>query len=100
MAELAPLASVLAGELQSQIESDVSKEDPVGSLEPENRFGALADDPDYQNLWKALEFDPLSIDELVRISGLPVASVSSMLLMLELRGLVETHSSGRYSRTA
>jgi DNA processing protein len=98
MTELAPLASALAQELQSQIEAR-----PGGNLAsrqhaPEQEMAGMPDDPDYQKLWAALEFDPLGVDELVRITGLPVSSVSSMLLMLELQGRVEPHSSGRYSR--
>ena len=93
MTELAPLASELARELRSQL--DAGEIEVAGTTsEPLD----LLDDPDYRKLWSALEFDPRSVDELVQLSALPVQSVSSMLLMLELRDLVKPHSSGRYSR--
>ncbi len=92
MTELAPLASVLASELQSRINSPA-----VPQASAAVKAGIVPDDPEYRELLAAMEFDPRSVDELVRLTGLPVQSVSSMLLMLELRGLVEAHSSGRYT---
>ena len=43
--------------------------------------------------------DPVSVDTLVRRSGLTAESVSSMLLAMELDGLVETCPGGTYIRT-
>jgi DNA processing protein len=99
MAELAPLALALADELQSQIKDRPGGGDQSEKPDPDDGLAELLADPDYQKLWAALEYDPLGVDDLVRLSGLPVPSMSSMLLMLELRGLVEAHTSGRYSRT-
>ena len=42
--------------------------------------------------------DPVGIDALVAASGLTAEAVSSMLLVLELRGYVSTFPGGRYSR--
>lgn len=95
MSELAPMAAELASELRSQLDADVS---PAASKDDDLK--PVPDDPDYQRLWKALEFDPHSMDELIHLSSLPARSVSSMLLMLELKGLVTSHSSGKYSRVA
>ena len=92
MTELAPLASVLAGELQNRVDASP---DSTGSTH--RPAGSIPDDPEYRMLMGALEFDPRTVDELVTLTKLPVQSVSSMLLMLELQGLVELHSSGRYS---
>ena len=93
MAELTPLADELARELRAQL-----KLAPDPEVRPEPTSGELPDDPDYQKLWSVMAYDPRNVDELVHLSGLPVPSVSSMLLMLELKGLVRPHSSGRYSR--
>ena len=41
--------------------------------------------------------DPVSLDELSRLSGLTIDQLSSMLLILELEGRVEKLSGGRYS---
>ena len=91
MSELVPLASALASELQSRINSPATQEDSK-----EETDSNIPDDPEYRELLAALKFDPRSVDELVALTGLPVQSVSSMLLMLELKGLIEVHSSGRY----
>jgi DNA processing protein len=58
----------------------------------------LERDPDYRRLWSCLGFDPSPVDRLVEQSGLTARAVSAMLLMLELRGLVEAHPGGAFSR--
>ena len=82
VAELAPLSSHM---LQSSLES-TAKPSP-----------AKHDDGDYAHLRKFIGFDPVSIDELAENSGLTIDQVSSMLLILELEGEVESLSGGRYS---
>jgi DNA processing protein len=98
MTELAPVASALAEDLRARIDVQSGPGTAAGKSIPEQDVAGLLDDPDYQKLWLAMEFDPRSADELVHLSGLPVQSVSSMLLMLELQDMIEPHSSGRYSR--
>ena len=82
VAELAPLSSHL---LQTSLESTTKQQ------------AQEHDDGDYQHLRKFLGFDPISIDELAANSGLTIDQVSSMLLILELEGEVESLSGGRYS---
>lgn len=55
-------------------------------------------DPDYQRLLDKIGFDPRPVDSLVEQSGLTAREVSAMLLMLELRGAVESHPGGGFSR--
>lgn len=55
-------------------------------------------DADYQSLLNVLGFDPANADELVEKSGLTIEQVSSMLLILELEGEVESLHGGRFSR--
>lgn len=55
-------------------------------------------DTDYETLLGVLAFDPATPDELVNRSGLTIDQVSSMLLILELEGKIESQSGGRYSR--
>jgi DNA processing protein len=58
-------------------------------------------DQDYQQLILQMGIDePLALDTLVERSGLTPEVISSMLLILELRGLVATASGGRYLRLA
>jgi DNA processing protein len=56
-------------------------------------------DPEYLSLLNALDYDPVSIDELITRSGLTAEAVSSMLLLLELDGHVSSAPGGRYCRT-
>ncbi|HEX7079795.1 MAG TPA: DNA-processing protein DprA [Gammaproteobacteria bacterium] len=55
-------------------------------------------DPEYANLMNCLGFDPVTITDLAARSGLTTAELSSMLLLLELEGLVEALPGGRYCR--
>jgi len=80
--ELGPLAGHLMQNARS--ESDVETSAPV--------------DPEYEALLVALGFDSATADELAQRSGLTIAQVSSMLLILELEGKIETQSGGRYSQ--
>jgi DNA processing protein len=54
--------------------------------------------PEYRRLLEGLSFDPVHVDELGRRTGLTSAELSSMLLILELEGLVEALPGGQYSR--
>lgn len=58
------------------------------------------DDAAYASLRQALGHDPASVDELHHRSGLTIAELSSMLLILELRGEVESLSGGHYALIA
>jgi DNA processing protein len=82
VSELAPLAGHV---LQTTMES-TNNEKPAQNLEHE-----------YVELRKHLGHDPVSVDELAENSGLTIDQVSSMLLILELHGEVESLSGGRYS---
>ncbi len=55
-------------------------------------------DEDYKNILTYVQSQPISVDTLVELSGLTAAAVSSMLLILELRGLVASQSGGLYVR--
>ncbi|NNL62840.1 MAG: DNA-protecting protein DprA [Woeseiaceae bacterium] len=55
------------------------------------------DDAGYDTLRRCLDHDPVSIDELEKRSGLTIDQLSSMLLILELHGEVESLSGGRYA---
>jgi DNA processing protein len=55
-------------------------------------------DKDYEILLDALGFEPAGIDVLAARTGIPGASINSMLLSLELRGHVKPHAGGRYGR--
>ncbi len=55
-------------------------------------------DGEYRRLLDCLGFDATSVDTLVERSGLTADVVSSMLLILELQGYVNSHMGGTYAR--
>ena len=95
--ELAPMAGELAGQLKREIEREEGS--PSTSL-LDNEAGQpqVEDDPEYRLLWSCLGHDPRPIDSIIEQSGLTARVVSAMLLLLELRGMVEVHPGGAYSR--
>lgn len=70
--------------------------------EPAQAPGAADEalDADYHRLLDAMGFDPISVDMLVERSGLTAEVVSSMLLLLELRGHVAPFAGGFYTRVS
>ena len=82
VAELAPVAGHV---LQNTMESTRNEALPETT------------DPHYDELRKCLGHDPVTADTLASHSGLTIDQVSSMLLILELHGEVESLSGGRYS---
>jgi DNA processing protein len=59
---------------------------------------AAEPDGDYARLLEALAHDPCGVDALAARTGLTAAEVSSMMLILELQGEVESLPGGRFAR--
>lgn len=91
--ELAPLLHGL-WEAPRASSSDVASTPP----DPAPPDGAAGLDPDYRRLLATMGYDAMATDELVRLTGLPIQSLSSMLLVLELEGHVSSVPGGRYCR--
>ena len=89
IAELAPLAGQI---LQNTMESTSND----SSLETAHKNP----DAEYVQLRSHIGHDPIGIDELAQNSGLTIDQVSSMLLILELHGEIESLSGGRYVLTS
>lgn len=90
IAELAPLAQRLGADLRERLDQS-----PPGSRSPgRDADASRATDPDYARLFRALGHDTLGIDQLAERSGLPVATLASMLLLLELEGEVVPERGG------
>lgn len=85
----------LAPQLRAFLAPIPSRETPAGG--PPGGDGL---DPDYRRLLEAMGYDPVAPDELIRRTGFPAQSVSSMLLLLELQGYVSSHPGGRFCRSA
>jgi len=90
LAGLANVGALLAEGLRERIDAEA---EPASAERPAGR----AADPEYARLLGALEADPVALDVLAARTSLPAAAVSSMLLMLELEGIV-TAEQGRYRR--
>jgi DNA processing protein len=54
--------------------------------------------PGESKLLVILEREPLHLDELVRISGIPVSVVSARLIIMEMKGLVRNLGQGVYKK--
>lgn len=94
--ELAPLAQELAESLRNELAPSVQAPAEQHVSAP----GQLLEDDQYTRLWEAIGHDPAPVDDLISRSGLEAREVSSMLLMLELRGMVEFQPGGRVARRA
>jgi len=85
---LAPVAAALGGALRERLGWALDPA-PPGTA---NAAGRLED-----SLWRALGHDPVNLDQLVERTGLTVATLSAMLLAMEMAGQVSAEH-GRYSR--
>lgn len=75
----------------------------ASAIAPESRIADAAEitaDPQsgYAQLLDAMGWDPVDADHLVERCGLTIGEVSSMLLLLEMQGSVQSLSGGRYQR--
>jgi DNA processing protein len=105
--DLAPMAGQLADRLRNELAAakrpqgsgSIGHDSPEpGSLDLGSGDPQLGQDPEYRRLWSCLGYDPKPVDAIVEQSGLTARAVSAMLLMLELRGMVEAHRGGAFSR--
>jgi DNA processing protein len=69
---------------QNAANTNISKK--ISPDKPKDSLQTL--DPDHQKLLKCLAYEPASIDELVNRSNFTAAEVASMLLILELEGII------------
>lgn len=92
-AKLVETAADILEELGALAEVGVTS-DVITAAEPEPQVW----DEEYQALLTCLGYDPTDLDNLITCSGLTAEAVSSMLLLLELHGLVSILPGGRYVR--
>lgn len=101
--ELGPVAAELKMEIQQRLKLPDSGGSLPGKNTPSPRLTGskvpgLLDDSDYSAIWEVLSFDPKPVDSIIETTGLKAREVSSMLLMMELKGLVKKSSNGRFFR--
>ncbi|MGF1642684.1 MAG: DNA-processing protein DprA [Thiotrichales bacterium] len=54
--------------------------------------------PEQRQVLRAIEFDPTPLDSIIQTSGLTTENVSSILLMMEIDGLIAAEAGGCYVR--
>ncbi len=91
--ELGPLAAELKMEIRAQL-----RQAEAGTGKPAMVARDLLDDAEYRALWEALAHDAKPVDVLIEETGLSAGAVSSMLLMMELRGMVRKQGTSHYLR--
>ncbi len=93
-AKLVETAEDIVSELGVLVEGvRQGSDDAVPMREPPAPGDSSRDD-----LLNAMGYDPVGVDELVEQSGLTIAELSSMLLILELEGKIEKLAGGQYAR--
>jgi DNA processing protein len=93
LAALPPLATGLGMALERRL----AQSEAVERLPESPSIDTESPDGDPNGLWQSLGHDPTDMDELVSRTGLTAATLSSMLLVMELQGRVSVEH-GRYSR--
>jgi len=89
---LVPAAQAQGAGLRARLETAGTPEAPQSSSDDHGQ------DPDYVSLLAALGDVPASLDELAERTRLAPAALSSMLLLLELEGVVGPAVNGRWQR--
>jgi DNA processing protein len=87
-----------ASDILEELKIPFSRQSLMASETPASEAAAAAPrlDKEYKILLDALGFDPTGVDTIVERTGLPADSVASMLLILELEGLIAPYPGGRY----
>ena len=70
----------------------------IKALAPKSTQAPTQIDAETQQFLDLMGYDPVNIDRLVDLTGLPVAQLSGQLLGLELDGLIDKISGARYQR--
>jgi DNA processing protein len=96
-AKLVEEAADVLVELAPQLALDLAIPPEAAEASEDVEASGIASDPSYANLLAALDFSPRSIADIGERVQLTTAELSSMLLVLELEGLVEALPGGRYS---
>lgn len=91
---LAPAAQALGADLRARLEGA----DAATAASAHAGTPSRVQDPDYAKLLAALGDQPVALDALVERTGLGVSALSSMLLLLELEGVIAAAGNGRWQR--
>jgi len=86
----------LAAQITALVAPDDHRAGAAASIGQPREPGELPSE--YRQLLELIEYEAVSVDQLVERSGLTPEEVSSMLLVLELDGHLVSGAGGRYSR--
>jgi DNA processing protein len=99
---LTPAARMLGGELAARLDAVGGETPRSAQIEGEDDLtrahSGECGDSEYRRLLTELGHAPTTLDELVQRTGQSAATLSAMLLMLELEARVETLPGNRYQR--
>lgn len=96
-AKLVESAQDVLEELAPQLHSLLHQAEQPQQQEADKPADAVQSD--HLRLLEALAYDSVTVDQLVERSGFSAKEVASMLLIMELEGLVQTEIGGLYTRS-
>jgi DNA processing protein len=97
--ELGPLARELGAALQFRLSSPAGPaQRPLQQASAPRDEHAAASAREDERVLSAMGYDPVALDHLVERTGLSVPELSSILLRLELDGVVDSMGGARYQR--
>ena len=98
-AKLVETANDVMEDLASQIDlSELSKQHALSKQPGSEKTTEIERSDENDRLLETMGYDPVSIDHLVIQTGLTPAALSSMLLLMELQGLIASNGRGNYTR--
>jgi len=71
----------------------------VRQLDQKGQTQTFVSSSEFDEMLEMIGFDPVDINQLIERTGLTADVISSMLLRMELDGVIETGPGGRYQRT-
>lgn len=93
--DLSSLAASLGDRLRARLQAEPS---PGDDLTAEYSPSPCNRDPEYLRLLDALGHEEVALDTLAARTGMAISSLSSMLLVLEMDGVVSAARGGKYTR--
>lgn len=98
-AKLVETANDVMEDLAGQIDLEIlSQDSPKTDASTTAETPEIVRNDDNSRLLAAMGYEPVSIDQLVIQTGLTPASLSSMLLVMELQGSIASNGRGSYTR--
>ena len=95
-AKLVETADDVLEELAPQLQRPAEPAAPAPTVA--TAAAAVADDPEYAGVLGALDWEPRGVDDVAARSGLAPGTVASVLLRLELDGVIRALPGGLYQR--